>query len=166
THRFKRLKRRVPRFDHLGQRIPAFDGFTQTCRARNHVERVLIMDVFVRRLLPTKMLWIVRVSLAYNRHACRYRLELLTVCHMYLHPTATLTRMLLEGRLKITTAEIDAGQSMCVEGPGQLRSLYVRRADKFKRAGRAAPLRHLCPFQMHRPRKDCSRIRRRHVWRG
>src|SRR5215207_7466634 len=116
------------------KRIPPLNRDSKALSAGDHVERVLIENVLVRRLFPTELLAVKVIKGLDDGQSRDNRPQCQSVEHVYLDSAAGRARMFLEGRQKICGTEPDTGQTYSFESARENTRLYVRRADQLERA--------------------------------
>src|SRR5689334_3358562 len=122
------------------ERRSLLECLSDLCGAADHVEWVLVVNVFIGRYLPAKL---VRVHVVREFRHCdtrEPRFEYFPIEHMNLHAAAAHSCMLLKCRLEDATAEEHARQFEIVQRFCVTIGIDVRRADKFKRLRGAASL--------------------------
>src|SRR5882724_13429328 len=94
----------------LSHRPSCLDLFTKPRAPIDHIKRQLVVDVFVRRLLPLEFIGIEPADRADDRRAGDDRLERIPIDDMYLNSPAEFALELVKRRLEMKRTKDDAGQ--------------------------------------------------------
>src|SRR5690242_15885870 len=105
----EREQRTFPRLANYIELDSLFERFADFVRAGYHVERVFVVDVFIRRHLPVKLVRVHVMDQLYHRDTSEHRLKLLAIDDVNLHAATTHAAMFLKSWLKAAASEIHAG---------------------------------------------------------
>src|SRR5215216_648172 len=98
----------------LFERNSLFKRISDLGRSADHVKRVLVVNILVRRYLPAKLVPVHVVDQLHHRDACEPRLERISIGYVNLHSAAGDSRMFLKSWLECAASEKHAGQSEAI----------------------------------------------------
>src|SRR5438105_676945 len=158
-------QRRLPGLFYLMQRVASLERFSHLRGSSNNVKRIPIVFIFIRWILPTKVVAIHVEGRLYDRDARERWLESRSIRNVNLNAAARLPGVLLKRRKEDAGSKRDAGKIELREFVRELVSIDVRRTHQFKRPRSSPPFGHLRTFKMHAPGKDRRTVNGRHVRR-
>src|SRR5215510_11177119 len=106
--------------------------------AANHIKWILVVNVFIGRHFPAKLIRIHVMRKLRHRDAREPRFKHIPIEHVDLHAAATHACMLLKCWLKYATSKIHTRQLEFIQRLCVKIRIDVWRADKFKGPGSAA----------------------------
>src|SRR5690242_10580073 len=130
--------RRLRVFNNHLKLNPLFKRFSDLCSSADHVKRVLVINVFIRRFFPAKFVSVYVMDQLHHRDSDRPGFEQLPVKHVNLHSTATDARVFLKCRLKYTTPEEHSSKTKIIQTLSIRIRIDVGRANQLEWSRRSA----------------------------